>query len=40
MINHYFKESIDYDNQLAKFGKELLEIDKDVEIINEVEDDE
>lgn len=32
MINHYFKESIDYDAQLAKFGKELLEVDKDIDL--------
>ena len=32
MINHYFKESIDYDQQLAKFGKEILEMDKDAEV--------
>lgn len=38
MINHYFKESIDYDTQLAKFGKEILEIDKDAEIINDEEE--
>lgn len=38
MINHYFKESIDYDQQLAKFGKEILEIDKDAEIMNDEEE--
>lgn len=41
MINHYYKESIDYDAQLAKFGKELLEMDKEVEVggLNELEED-
>ena len=28
MINHYYKESIDYDKQIAKFGKEIMEMDK------------
>jgi hypothetical protein len=32
MINHYFKENIDYDELIAKFGKEILEMDKDAEI--------
>src|SRR3569833_1237819 len=32
MINHYYKENIDYDEQIAKFGKELLEMDKEAEI--------
>lgn len=27
MINHYHKESIDYNEQIAKFAKELLEVD-------------
>src|SRR3569833_3385335 len=35
MINHYYKENIDYDAQIAKFGKEILELDKDAEINNE-----
>ncbi|CDW72543.1 lupus brain antigen [Stylonychia lemnae] len=38
MINHYYKENIDYDEQLAKFGKEILEMDKDAEIDNNFED--
>lgn len=40
MINHYFKESIDYDEQLAKFGKELMEIEKDVDIVGDAIPDE
>lgn len=32
MINHYYKENIDYDAQIQKFGKELLEMDKEAEI--------
>lgn len=39
MINHYFKENIDYDQQLSKFGKELMEIEKEVDIIEDAEDD-
>lgn len=39
MINHYYKENIDYDEQIAKFGKELLEMDKEAEIDgNDVEE--
>ena len=32
MINHYYKENIDYNDQLAKFGKEILDMDKDVQL--------
>ena len=44
MINHYFKESIDYDQQLQKFGKDILEFDKEAEdpgaaIVDEIEED-
>lgn len=39
MINHYYKENIDYNAQLTKFGKELLDIEKDVEIGEYVEED-
>jgi hypothetical protein len=39
MINHYFKENIDYDTQLAKFGRELLEIEKDMDISEDVDAD-
>ena len=35
MINHYYKENIAYDDLIAKFGKELLEMDKDAEIADE-----
>jgi hypothetical protein len=38
MINHYYKEHIDYDEQIAKFGKELLEMDKEAEIDNDTEE--
>lgn len=38
MINHYYKENIDYDAQIARFGKELLEMDKEAEIDTEAVD--
>lgn len=38
MINHYYKESIDYDEQLAKFGAEIMNLDKEIDINQEDKD--
>ena len=35
MINHYYKENVDFDQMISKFGDELLQMEENIEFKNE-----
>ncbi len=35
MINQYYKDQVDYDEMISKFGKKLLDMDNEVEQLDD-----